>query len=168
MKMSRLIRRCAAAAVAAVAIVAAGLTAATPSVAAGADFDFSLPAGQACADFGLRIIGVGDSRQVREFRNGSVISAGKGFTLTFINLDNTGKTLTLQSNGSVEKKTSLNPPNTVQLAGHNVIILFPTDITPGPSTTLYVGSVVYTADANNNFTILSHSGRTTDICAALS
>jgi len=95
-----------------------------------------------------------------------VITAGKGYTLTFTNVDN-GKTLTLASNGSVMKATPPMPPNTVQALGHNVIILFPTDITPGPSTTLYVGSVVYTVDSEGRFTILSHSGTTTDICAAL-
>jgi len=50
-----------------------------------------------------------------------------------------------------------------------VIILFPTDVPAGPSTTLYVGSVVYTVDrASGVFTVKTHSGTTTDICAALS
>ena len=39
---------------------------------------------------------------------------------------------------------------------------------PVASTTLYVGQVVYEADAQSNFTILSSSGRTTDICGQLS
>jgi hypothetical protein len=38
----------------------------------------------------------------------------------------------------------------------------------GSSTTLYVGRVVFTADADSNFTLVSTSGTATDICAALS
>jgi hypothetical protein len=37
----------------------------------------------------------------------------------------------------------------------------------GPSTTLYVGRVVYTVDADAVFTLQSTSGRETDICATL-
>jgi hypothetical protein len=57
---------------------------------------------------------------------------------------------------------------TVTLTGHNLLILFPTDVPPGPSTTLYVGRVVFTVDAGGVFTLESTSGRATDICAALS
>lgn len=164
--MSRLIRRCAAAAL---GIVVAGLTAATPSVAADPDFKYELPAGQACAGFDLQIIGIGDNRHTQEFTNGRVIKAGRGFVLTFTNLT-TDKTLALQSNGSVEIDT----PNgdgttTVDALGHFVVILFPTDTPPGPSTTLYVGRVVYTVvNATQEFRVQTHSGTTTDICAALS
>jgi hypothetical protein len=81
----------------------------------------------------------------------------------------TGKTLTLSSNGSVERDTfNADGTTTVDALGYNVIILFPTDITPGPSTTLYVGRVVYTVDTSGAFKIQTHSGPTTDICAALS
>jgi hypothetical protein len=48
-----------------------------------------------------------------------------------------------------------------------VLILIPTDFPAGPSTTFYVGSVVTRVDAGGNFTLLSHSGTTKDICAAL-
>jgi hypothetical protein len=52
--------------------------------------------------------------------------------------------------------------------GHNILILFPTDIPAGPSTTLYVGRVVFSADSSFNFTLLDHRGTATDICQALS
>ncbi len=58
--------------------------------------------------------------------------------------------------------------STVVATGNTVIILFPTDVPAGPSTTLYVGRVVYTNDGQNNFVLQDHSGQTTDICAALS
>jgi hypothetical protein len=38
----------------------------------------------------------------------------------------------------------------------------------GPTTTLVVGRVVFTIGADGVFTLVSTSGTTTDICAALS
>jgi hypothetical protein len=57
---------------------------------------------------------------------------------------------------------------TVTLTGHNLLILFPSDVPAGPSTTVHVGRVVFTIDSNGVFTVLSTSGTSTDICAALS
>ena len=57
---------------------------------------------------------------------------------------------------------------TVTVTGHNVLILFPSDVPAGPSTTLYVGRVVYTIGTDGVFTLVSTSGTATDICAALS
>jgi hypothetical protein len=144
-----------------------------PVSAAAPNFTIDLPAGVACAGFDLRVEGAGDKRIMREFtdRNGNVVrllSAGKGFTLTFTNLD-TDESLTVQSNGSVERTTiNSDGTRTVVSTGHNVLILFPTDIPAGPSTTLYVGQIVYTVvDATQVFTLQSTSGTTTDICALL-
>jgi hypothetical protein len=160
--MSHLMRRCA---VAAVAVVVAGLTAATPSAAA--TFRIDLDPGVGCA-FGLRIDGAGGNAAVRGPTDRHVITAGKGFTLTFTNVS-TGKALTLNGNGSVQIQThNGDGTDTFTNLGHNVIILFPTDVPAGPSTTLYVGRVVYTVNANGVFRIQSHSGTTTDICTALS
>jgi hypothetical protein len=97
------------------------------------------------------------------------ITAGKGFDLTFTNL-NTGETVELPSRGSVDRTTINNGTETHELSGHNVLILFPTDIPTGPSTTLYVGRLVYMVDiATQVFTLqtTSISGQTTDICALL-
>jgi hypothetical protein len=131
-----------------------------------------LPAGLACASFDLRVAGTGDKRIMREFtdENGNVVrllSAGKGFDLTFTNL-NSGESLSFPSNGSVER-TALNADGTrtVQATGHNVVILFPTDEPAGPTTTLYTGQLVYTIDANGDFHVQKTTGQTTDICAAL-
>jgi hypothetical protein len=143
-----------------------------PVSAAEPDFFFDLPAGVACAEFGLHVEGTGDKRIMREFtdRNGNVVrtlAAGKGFRLTFTNLS-TGKSLTLPSSGSVQRTTiNSDGTSTVVSTGHNVLILFETDIPAGPSTTLYVGRLVYTVDASGVFTLQSTSGRTTDLCALL-
>jgi hypothetical protein len=52
--------------------------------------------------------------------------------------------------------------------GHHVLILFPTDVPAGPSTTLYQGRIVYTVDPDEVFTLQEVSAQETDICAALS
>ena len=145
----------------------------TSAASAAAPFDFSFPAGEACAGFALGLnITPNPHRVFKEFEDaeGNVvhtISAGRGNELLFTNID-TGKTVSLKGNGSVSK-TSFNPDgsSTVQATGHNGIILFPTDITEGPSTTLYVGRVVYTVTAAQEFEIISSSGRTRDICSEL-
>jgi hypothetical protein len=134
-----------------------------------------LPAGVACNNFDLRVEIRGGPQVVKEFtdKNGNVVrmlSAGKGSALSFTNLS-TGATFSLKSNGSVTH-TTLHPDgsSTVALTGHNVLVLFPTDVPAGPSTTLHVGRVVYTVDTSPNqvFTVQQVSGKTTDICAALS
>jgi hypothetical protein len=58
--------------------------------------------------------------------------------------------------------------STLLITGHNVLILFPTDVPAGPSTTLYVGRVVFTIDSSGVFTVQEVSGTATDICAAVS
>jgi hypothetical protein len=131
----------------------------------------NLDPGVACT-FGLRVEGTGSKQNAKTFtdQDGNevkVITAGKGYDLTFTNLS-TNNTLAFPSNGSVEKKTiNADGTQTVQATGHNVVILFPTDVPEGPSTTLYTGRLVYTVDEAGNFTVQSTSGPITDICALL-
>ena len=137
------------------------------------DHDFILPAGQAC-DFELAIDVAGGDKQVfREFvdADGNVVRtliAGVGFQLTFTNLSN-DETITFRANGAATR-TVLNADGiqTVTSTGHNLLILFPTDVPAGPSTTIYVGRVVFTVDESGTYTLVSTSGKATDICAALS
>jgi hypothetical protein len=91
---------------------------------------------------------------------------GEGDRLGFTNLE-TGERLLLTTGGSVAQ-TTLNPDGsqTVVGTGHNVIVLFPTDVA-GPSTTLYVGRLVFTIDPTGVFAVQSFVGTSTDICAAL-
>jgi hypothetical protein len=132
-----------------------------------------LPAGVACAGFDLRIeIQENPNRVMKEFRdkNGNVVrslTAGKGNALTFINLL-TNEELSLKPTGAVEHVVlNADGTQTWTVTGHNVLILFPTDVPAGPSTTLYVGRVVFTIDTNGVFTLQRVSGRSTDICAEL-
>jgi len=134
--------------------------------AAEPDLDVKLDPGIACT-FPLHLIGVNDQR-VSPDSNGNPVTilAGIGRDLTFTNLD-TGASVSFPTNGSVERKTlNANGTTTVEAIGHNVLIFFPGDEPAGPSTTLFVGRVVY-LDDHGTFTLLSKSGRETDICALL-
>jgi len=156
--------------------VAAVLGSGSPATAADPpDQIIDLPAGIACDDFDLRVEIRGGTQVFKAFtdKNGNVVrmlSAGKGSALLFINLS-TDATFAVQPNGSVTH-TTVNPDGSTTVAdtGHNVVILFPTDVPPGPSTTQYVGRLVYTVSPPPDavFTVQSFSGQTTDICAALS
>ena len=134
-----------------------------------------LPAGQACAEFGISIdLSVPDQRVEKTFydRNGNPVrylSAGKGTQFVFAN-SATGFTLTVKTGGSVEQITP-NPDGTQTwvTTGHELVVLFPTDMPPGPATTLYIGRLVFTLDPSS-FTFLgirSFTGKSIDICAAL-
>jgi hypothetical protein len=162
------------------AVPAALLTAVVLAVAepAYADYAVDLPQGTACADFGLRLESVGGDPLVREFRdeNGDVvrtISVGSDVVLTYTNLGPdsdpvVGKSVTIKTAGSVSR-TVTNPDGTktVTSTGHNGLILFPTDVPAGPTTTQYIGIITYTVDTAGVFTLLSTKGQQRDICAEL-
>ena len=155
------------------------VTAAVASTAALAVFpgpaaadDVTFPAGVACS-FELRVhIVNSDHRVTRVFTdaNGNTVrmlSAGRGSQLTFTNAD-TGRTLSLPANGAVARSVKTAGGLLTETdTGHNILILFPTDVPAGPSTTLYVGRIVFTVDAAGVFRLGPTSGRKTDICAAL-
>ena len=145
-----------------------------PGPAGAADrITITLPAGVACS-FELQVdIVSGDHRVNRTFvdANGNpvrILEAGFGNQLTFTNTS-TGSTIALPANGSVSQTVmNADGSQTVTLSGHNVLILFPSDVPAGPSTTLYVGRVVFTVDLHQVFTLVSTSGTARDICAGLS
>lgn len=170
MSMNPAIRRLGVAA--ATAALSLGMGTSTALGAEDPDFSFDLPAGVACAGFDLRVEGWGGNQHFREFEDddGNVvrtISAGTGSALTFTNLS-TGATVSLKSNGSTtHQSVGSDGTTTTRMTGHNVLILFPSDVPPGPSTTLYVGQIVFTVDSGGIFTLQSARGNSTDICAAL-
>jgi len=153
------------------ALALLGALGAVPSLAQAQPIVFDLPPGLGC-EFRL-LIEVRNPQDTREFKdkNGNVVrilSAGRGAALSFTNAD-TGAQFSVRPNGSVTWQTSIDPNGTWRVAstGHNVVVLFPTDVPAGPSTKQYVGRLVYTLDSEFNFTLESFSGRTVDICAAL-
>jgi hypothetical protein len=154
-----------------VALVALGL----PSISAAETTpDVVLDPGVACQDFALGISSRGGNQVYREFfdRNNNLVrwlSAGRGSVLTFTNMT-TGEELTIKTGGSVTHVTN-NPDGsqTWTSTGHNVWILFPSDVPAGPSTTLYLGKVVFRIDPQTFFSeLLVESAQKVDICAALS
>jgi hypothetical protein len=137
-----------------------------------ADFTVDLPKGNACPSFDLRVQSIGEGT-AKDFydKDGNLvksITAGRGAQLTLTNLA-TSVSLNLKANGSVSKVTrNADGTSTWVITGHNVLILFPTDVPPGPTTTLYVGRVVFTVDNSTQvFTLLGTSGKSVDICAML-
>jgi hypothetical protein len=115
------------------------------------DIEITLPPGLACADFPLIVQSRDCILVIKELldANGSpvqLIQAGRGAKLTFIN-DDTGAQFVAETPGSVTRVRD-NPDGTLTYVttGHNVLILFPTDVPPGPSPTLTVGHVFFTVD----------------------
>jgi hypothetical protein len=161
--LTRSIRRVVAGAVVASALVVGGAV-----DRAAAD---SFPAGVAC-DFPLSLQGGPDTRSVHEFRDadGNVVRlllAGRGTVVTLTN-DETGASLSLPARGA--PWNIVNHPDgttTYTTMGHLVLLLFPTDVPAGPTTTLYVGRVVFDIDTAGVFTLRETHGRATDLCAAL-
>jgi hypothetical protein len=155
------IARCAAATV----LLAVGTIVLTePAGASTSSFTLDFPAGQACS-FALHVSGTGGNSTTRHDANGLIVSGGTGAALTF---SGNGDSVSLPSNGTATLTTT-NPDgsSTVQLAGNNVLILFPTDNPAGPSTTLIVGRATLSIDAVGTFDVHSISGRQVDICAGL-
>jgi hypothetical protein len=145
-------------------LAAAGVTF-TASAAWAADFTLSFPAGFACS-FALDVSGTGNRVTPPHATDGIIISGGTGSALTF---SGNGRSVSFPSNGAVTV-TQTNPDgsSTLELTGHIVVFLFPTDNPPGPSTTLIVGRAVIDVSPTGDFDVLSVSGNQTDICALLS
>lgn len=159
-------------------MMAAGLGYGSQAIADGVpsgkpDFVNTYAAGLAC-NFELRIEGWNGKggNGIKQFTAGGIVvrelSAGTGSTLRYTNTE-TGNTISTISNGAAtDTRYNLDGSFTQTDTGHNVLILFPSDTPPGPSTTLYVGKLVFDSTPTFDFTVRSESGNKTDICAALS
>lgn len=156
-------------------VLSAGLllafSVAAPAVAADPP-DYVFDAGQAC-EFALGFSGDDVGPNIyREFTDGDgtvvwSLLTGRGGVTTFMNMD-TEATFSIRATGTVGK-TVYHPDGsmTSELMGGWIIIMFPTDDPPGPSTTQVLGRVVMETSADYVSTIKSMSGRQVDICAAL-
>ena len=163
------VRRTALASLSVGILVAAALAAGRADAAP--DSTVTFDAGTACS-FALQVDITGGPQVNKTFEapDGSlrILSAGKGSDLVFTNLA-TGATYTLSGNGAVTWiRIDASGSARITLTGHNVVFYFPTDVPAGPSTTLVVGREDIAVDlATSQFTLLSRTGATTDICAAL-
>jgi hypothetical protein len=80
--------------------------------------------------------------------------------------ESTGATVGIRTAGSVFATAGAGGSAIVTVNGPSVLILFPTD-PGGPSTTLYSGRVVFEQSATGVTTLISSTGATRDLCAAL-
>lgn len=78
----------------------------------------------------------------------------------------TGATLSVRTAGAAMTTAGPNGSTIITISGPNLLFLFPTD-PGGPSTTLYQGQLVLNQGADGVTTIISSTGRTVDLCAAL-
>jgi hypothetical protein len=78
----------------------------------------------------------------------------------------TGATLPVRTAGAAVTTAGPNGSTIITISGPNLLFLFPTD-PGGPSTTLYQGGLVLNQGADGVTTIISSTGRTVDLCAAL-
>lgn len=147
------------------------LSAGPPALAADPAFEIEFDAGVACS-FPLHVAAFGEGPQAfKTFtdRDGRerTITAGRGHALTFTNVD-TGATVSTRSNGGAARtQTNADGTVTVELTGHNLLILFPSDVPAGPSTIVHSGRVVFDVDTDDVFTVESVAGRQLDVCAAI-
>ena len=150
-------------------VVPAAATPAIPLPPPPATQDFA--AGEACA-FPLTLELSGSKYHLKEFfdKDGNVVRrviAGKGSLMTLTNNDNDAS-LSLKAYGfAVQETYGADGTITDVISGHVLVILFPTDVPAGPSTTLYVGRLVETISPTGVGSIQSFTGKATDICAAL-
>lgn len=159
------------------ALAAAALVPAQPAQAA--DELFFDP-NVACPDFVLGFLPTGGNLHTKEFedKNGNVVrilTAGKGTLNTYTNYgsdpDNlvAGKSISIRTDGSVTS-IKVNPDKTLTYTttGHFGLIMFPSDVPAGPSTTQYIGRLIFTVDpVSGVFTVVSASGTSIDVCEAL-
>jgi hypothetical protein len=155
---------------------AVALTATQPAFAQNA---LILPVGLGCPEFNLGIEATGGNLVTREFRDADgnlvrTITAGKGVDLTWTNFGTdpsnpvAGESVTVKTAGSVTKTVfNADGTQTVTGTGHNGLVLFPTDIPAGPTTTQYIGRIVYNIGPGGVFTLVSTTGQARDICAEL-
>jgi hypothetical protein len=155
-------------ATATVLALAAMIVAAQPASAQ--EHDLELAAGIGC-DFALAVDNIEGPPLRREFtdRNGNTVRlfAGKSGAVIYTNLE-TGEQVSFQSRGTRLRETTDATTDTVLLeySGHVGLILFPTDVPAGPSTTQISGSLVVTVE-DDVFTVQEVQGQQIDICARL-
>jgi hypothetical protein len=159
-------------------LVAALLSPASPAAAADPIF---LPAGIGCPDFNLEVASSGGKLHEKLFTDEDgdpvrFLSAGKGVVLTYTNYGPdqyfpvAGKSVTIRTDGSVTSiRYNADGTQTWTTTGHFGLVMYPTDVPAGPSTTQYIGKLVFNVDpANGIFTFVSSTGQARDICAELS
>jgi hypothetical protein len=146
---------------------------ASPPVKLPPDVDVSYTPEQSCGDFGIDVGLTGSNYHLKEYldRSGNVVRlilAGKGSLMTITKADTDAPTLTFKAYGfSAKIEPGADGLTTQTISGHVLLTMFDTDFPAGPSTTMLVGRLVLQIDGDNVSTLVSFSGKSTDVCAAL-
>lgn len=122
----------------------------------------------------MGVFGTDSKARVKTFKNGMQITSGKGYLLTYTNLESE-ESVTFETNGYAERISAPDADNvvTVTATGSNGLILYSTDESEvdgvgTPSAIQYTGRIKYTVDLDTGiFTLISASGKQRDICAEL-
>ena len=155
MSPSRAIRR--AATLTGVLALAAGATA-LPANAA----DITFPS---CPGFDVGLTPLTSRGNPVQAGPRAVIAAGSGTSI--LDNESTGATTLFRGAGAFRIDERPDGSLVFTSTGRTVVFLFPEDA-GGPATIEYQGGVVSQVDAEGNFSVLSHSGATVDLCAVLS
>ncbi|QDG87566.1 hypothetical protein [Pseudarthrobacter sp. NIBRBAC000502770] len=160
-------------------LAAAAIVIPVPAATADVPPDVILDPGLGCPGFALGLSRSDGNLVVKKFfdKNGNqvrLLEAGKGTLNTYTNYGPdpvnpvAGKSISVRTDGSVTS-TEFNPDGTITVTatGHNGLIMFPTDVPAGPTTTQYTGKIVYTIDTMGTFKLVSTTGRALDVCDAL-
>lgn len=136
------------------------------------DKHFDLPKGLACPDFDLLVDLTGSHTRTKTFttKDGATvrtIEAGKGYDRKYTNKFTKKSVYFPSKTYSADTTFDENGLRTITSTGHFGIIMFPSDVPAGPSTTEYVGRVVHTATPNEDFHIIEVHAKTIDVCAIL-
>ena len=78
----------------------------------------------------------------------------------------TGTTYSVRTAGALRTSPGPDGSTTATVTGPSILFLFPTD-PGGPATTLYQGRLVFDQSADGVTTVMSSTGGTVDLCAAL-
>jgi hypothetical protein len=166
MRMNR-VRRLATATI----LASAAMIVAVQPASAQEEHDVELPAGVGC-DFALGLDNIEGPPLRREFtdQNGDKVSlfAGKSGAVIYTNLE-TGESVSFQSRGTKLRQTTDETTGiqTFEFSGHVGLVLFPSDVPSGPSTTQISGRLVFTIDSGGVTEVQTVEGKQTDICARL-
>ena len=130
-------------------------------------------AGLACSNFDLKLDtwdGKLNEKQLKD-RNGylRVLLAGTGSAWRLTNQSN-GKSISTRNVGASALIQVYRADGSINatIRGHSLFIWFPSDLPPGPSTTLLSGQVVYSLSPAGVGNLVSVNGNSTDVCTALS
>ena len=131
---------------------------------------FDLAAGMACS-FEVAAQPVINKEFTKTFPpepNGDVVVLINGRLVEQVTNVSTGKSITVNISGPATEVLHSDGSATLTVRGSSFLILFPTDITPGPAFLINTGRYVATFNAAGQETLISQSGTQFDVCAALS